>query len=1047
MSDGQIQIDIIADIQRFKSSLSELGSIAKSEMGGLSGVLQSTGDRISSIGGAMTAGFTVPLAAASAVAGKFAFDTVAAAEQASIAFETMLGPEKAKSMLEDLADFAANTPFELVGLESSTQKLIAMGFEAEECIPLLTSIGDAASGLGAGQAGIDQITRALGQMNAKGKVQAEEMLQLTEIGIPAWQYLADAISNGDIPAAMEMVTKGAVDSKTAISALQDGMDRDFGGMMSKQAQTLTGVLSNMADAVQKPLMAVKDTKGYQELTQAFSRLTDSVEPFISSLLPHLEKGLSRAADVIDVVTGLLDSFTQADEEAQAGILNLILALAGTGPGLMVLGKGMSAAGSVIELFNKQITTADGKTTTYGEKIKGVASSMGAAKSVALGLGAAFAAVIATIVIQKAAELAEYYADLNTATSGLTTAQQNAKAAFDDTNEAISNGPSALSLYRDSVSETIESSANLAQSIRDDWNEFYANEELLSGYIDTISQLAGQSGLTAQEQTKLKTAVEGYNQITGDTVEVTDAAKGSLSKATQEIKDNAQAWLDNAEAQAYQEKILDLQKQQIDNEQAISDAKKANQEAWDRYNEAVDRGETSLDGYKAAIDDTQAKLNEAQSVWNSTESTISSYSDKMSEAEQSMLSYIGTNQTLIGMINSAGLNVNEVASAFESLGISQDYLANATPQQLSNIVGSYEQLKNANISIDTVKQAMSDLGISQQMLADMTPDQVTNLMTAYSQLSGAGINMQGMKTAMDEIGLSQQELANLTPGQIQQIVDAYSGGQVSIDQICQAIKNGTIDQLGQAGTQGGSSFSSGINSQSSNAYSAGANIANQAESGASTADGWSLGDDFAGGFIGAIGSRLGDVFNAAFNFAQNAAAGLQKGQDSASPSKVTAKLGKDFVAGYANAISQATEPYKAAKSMAEDTANGLKDSATSISRNAASLSMAMTQAMERSNITVPINAVVSNIAIPESALSSIAQVTSASIIGGFTAENKANQDSILIRIANGIDTTNNKLDALTSRVNNLESNVIRAMGSPVQIKYNKREFGRLVREVS
>ena len=175
--------------------------------------------------------------------------------------------------------------------------------------------------------------------------------------------------------------------------------------------------------------------------------------------------------------------------------------------------------------------------------------------------------------------------------------------------------------------------------------------------------------------------------------------------------------------------------------------------------------------------------------------------------------------------------------------------------------------------------------------------------------------------------------------------------------------------------------------------------------------------------------------------------MQKGQDSASPSKVTAKLGKDFVTGYANAISQATEPYKAAKSMAEDTANGLKDSAASISRNASSLSMAITQAMERSNITVPINAVVSNIAIPESALSSIAQVTSASIIGGFTAENKANQDSLLIRIANGIDTTNNKLDALTSRVNNLESNVIRAMGSPVQIKYNKREFGRLVREVS
>lgn len=244
-----------------------------------------------------------------------------------------------------------------------------MGFEAEECIPLLTSIGDAASGLGAGQAGIDQITRALGQMNAKGKVSAEEMMQLTETGIPAWQYLADVISNGDIPTAMQMVTNGVVDADTAIQALQDGMNRDFGGMMSKQAQTLTGVLSNMADAVQKPLMAIKDTDGYKDLTAALSDLTDSLGPFVESLMPHLESVLKSGAGAVKVFAGALDSFSNMSEESQAGVLQFVLALAGVGPAAKVAGAGFNVAGSAVGFLTKEITDADGKTTTWGATLK------------------------------------------------------------------------------------------------------------------------------------------------------------------------------------------------------------------------------------------------------------------------------------------------------------------------------------------------------------------------------------------------------------------------------------------------------------------------------------------------------------------------------------------------------------------------------------------------------------------------------------------------------------------------------------------------------
>ena len=55
---------------------------------------------------------------------------------------------------------------------------------------MLRSIGDASAAAGKGKEGIDRIALALGQMRAKGKVPSEEMRQLTEANIEAWDILA-----------------------------------------------------------------------------------------------------------------------------------------------------------------------------------------------------------------------------------------------------------------------------------------------------------------------------------------------------------------------------------------------------------------------------------------------------------------------------------------------------------------------------------------------------------------------------------------------------------------------------------------------------------------------------------------------------------------------------------------------------------------------------------------------------------------------------------------------------------------------------------------
>lgn len=191
------------------------------------------------------------IGAAIAAAGAKAIQAAGNLQNVQTAFTNMLGSaEKASAFTKQLQSFAAATPFEFNQVTAAAQKFLAFGFTAEQVIPTLTAVGDAAAGVGLGAEGINRVTLALGQIAAKSKVQSDEMLQLTEAGIPAWQMLADKIGVS-VPEAMDIVTKGMVDAQTGISALVSGMSQKFGGMMEQQSQTIQGTWSTMMDGLEQ----------------------------------------------------------------------------------------------------------------------------------------------------------------------------------------------------------------------------------------------------------------------------------------------------------------------------------------------------------------------------------------------------------------------------------------------------------------------------------------------------------------------------------------------------------------------------------------------------------------------------------------------------------------------------------------------------------------------------------------------------------------------------------------------------------------------------
>lgn len=187
------------------------------------------------------------VAAALGGVGVAAVKMAADMEQNRIAFTTMLGSaQDAEKMLTDLATFAEKTPFEFAGLVDSTKKLMAYGFAAQEVIPMLNSIGDAVAAVGGSAEVLNRVTVAFGQMKAKGFISGEEMRQLAEAGIPAWQMLAKAIGT-DIPTAMKKAEDKAIDAEAAMAGMIAQMEQKYGGMMEKQSQTITGIISNIKD--------------------------------------------------------------------------------------------------------------------------------------------------------------------------------------------------------------------------------------------------------------------------------------------------------------------------------------------------------------------------------------------------------------------------------------------------------------------------------------------------------------------------------------------------------------------------------------------------------------------------------------------------------------------------------------------------------------------------------------------------------------------------------------------------------------------------------
>jgi len=195
-------------------------------------------------------------------------------QQTRVAFNVMLGSaDRANAVLGDLIKFSDITPFEPGEVIKAGRALMAANVPAGELAKKLQLLGNISAGA---NIPLQDMVTIYAKAANKGKVQAEELNQMAERGIPILDALAKAtgVSAGEI---LKMGEDGQLSFALLEDALQSlgGAGGKYFGLLDKQSQTLAGKWSTLVGRVK----LVGTTVG--EL--AIPGLTQAVDDFMTEL--------------------------------------------------------------------------------------------------------------------------------------------------------------------------------------------------------------------------------------------------------------------------------------------------------------------------------------------------------------------------------------------------------------------------------------------------------------------------------------------------------------------------------------------------------------------------------------------------------------------------------------------------------------------------------------------------------------------------------------------------------------------------------------------
>jgi tape measure domain-containing protein len=223
---------------------------SRNAVGKLRQVQQGAQQTERAVGGLGAAIGKLAVAFAGVQAIKFVFTQAAQLQTQARSLEILAGSaEKAGKIIKELQDLGAITPFTSTELIDSAKRLQAFGVETEKVVETTRRLADASGATGAELSGL---VTAYGQVQAKGRLQGEELLQFQERGIALQEELRKmyGMTGEEFQKAL---SKGQVSAKAvevALINLTNAGGKYANGAIA-QSDTLNGKLSTLQDSFQR----------------------------------------------------------------------------------------------------------------------------------------------------------------------------------------------------------------------------------------------------------------------------------------------------------------------------------------------------------------------------------------------------------------------------------------------------------------------------------------------------------------------------------------------------------------------------------------------------------------------------------------------------------------------------------------------------------------------------------------------------------------------------------------------------------------------------
>jgi tape measure domain-containing protein len=430
--------------------------------------------------------------------------------------------ETSAAFFKDLRQVALSTPFEFQGLADTSRRILAMGASAKETTDDLTTLADAVSSVGGTQEDIDGVVKALSQLSSKGKVDLQDLRQISE-RLPSLsrqmqiQGVIDELNRlhpglNATSADFDQLRKSGLITG---AVLRDGI---IGAM--KQIPGVAGAARAASRSLQGALSNLKDF-AQVEFADAFSGLGRLLADQLNAAFGSVTTGaaLSPLADAIDKV---IKSFGRAAELDLPDILNSAVALAprianiATALGQLIhdilpaitslAGGALTSVTGLVGAFDLLFNALDVFPTGVVEAIGGVITTIVLLKhTVGIDVGAAFAKLAAVALpslftIEAGVEGVTLAAAAMEAvlTLGLSIAVFGILSAFSDSAEGARKFAEAVDQASASLKElpdTASAALDFVKKFEDQGNKIELGG--LDNFFSrlTSGELAGKIGIT------------------------------------------------------------------------------------------------------------------------------------------------------------------------------------------------------------------------------------------------------------------------------------------------------------------------------------------------------------------------------------------------------------------------------------------------------------------------------------------------------------------------------------------------------------------------